>query len=64
MRGRCDPYKDPIPEIPPETLIEFAGKYVALFETVTGLSFDYGDPAMPVRDRVQASLARAFPDYF
>jgi phosphoribosylaminoimidazole-succinocarboxamide synthase len=64
VRGQCDPYKDPIPEIPPETLIEFAGKYVALFEIVTGLSFDYGDPATPVRDRVKQALARAFPEYF
>jgi phosphoribosylaminoimidazole-succinocarboxamide synthase len=64
VRGRCDPYTDPIPEIPPETLIEFAGKYIALFETVTGQSFDYGDPATAVRDRVQAALARTFPEYF
>jgi phosphoribosylaminoimidazole-succinocarboxamide synthase len=64
VRGKCDPYKDPIPEIPPETLIEFASKYVALFEIVTGLSFDYGDPATPVRDRVKQALARAFPEYF
>ena len=64
VRGRCDPYKEPIPDIPPETLIEFAGKYVALFETVTGLSFDYGDPAIAVRDRVRDALARDFPEYF
>jgi phosphoribosylaminoimidazole-succinocarboxamide synthase len=64
VRGQCDPYKDPIPDIPPETLIEFAGKYVALFETVTGLSFDYGDPAIAVRDRAREALVRSFPDYF
>jgi len=64
VRGKCDPYKDPIPEIPPETLIEFAGKYVALFEIVTGQSFDYADPSIPVRDRVKEALARAFPEYF
>lgn len=64
VRGRCDPYKDPIPEIPAETLLEFAGKYVALFETVTGREFDYSDPAIPVRDRVRAALARDFPEYF
>lgn len=64
VRARCDPYKDPIPEIPPAILMEFAGKYVTLFETVTGQSFDYAEPAMPVRDRVRAALARAFPEYF
>jgi len=64
LRDRCDPYQDPIPEIPPETLIEFAGKYVALFETVTGQSFDCAEPAIPVRDRVRAALASNFPEYF
>ncbi|HDL16748.1 MAG TPA: phosphoribosylaminoimidazolesuccinocarboxamide synthase, partial [Rhizobiales bacterium] len=64
VRGQCDPYKDPIPEIPPETLIEFARKYVALFETVTGQEFEYSDPTIAVRDRVRAALARDFPEYF
>lgn len=64
VRGRCDPYKDPIPEIPPETLMEFAGKYVALYETVTGEKFEYANPEIPVRERVRAALAREFPEYF
>lgn len=64
VRGQCDPYKDPIPEIPPETLIEFAGKYISLYEAVTGQPFDYPDPAVPVRDRVKEALARSFPEYF
>lgn len=64
VRDQCDPYKDPIPDIPAETLVEFAGKYVALYETVTGRKFDYPDPATSVRDRVRAALAAAFPEYF
>ncbi len=64
VRGQCDPYKDPIPEIPPEKLIEFAGKYIALYETVTGKKFEYADPDIPVRDGVRAALARDFPEYF
>ena len=64
VRGRCDPYKEPIPDIPPETLMEFAGKYISLYETVTGLSFEYTDPSVPVRERVRAALASAFPEYF
>ncbi len=64
VRARCDPYKDPVPEIPPETLLEFAGKYVDLFETVTGKKFEITDPEIPVRDRVRAALAREFPEYF
>lgn len=64
VRRQCDPYKEPIPDIPRETLMEFAGKYVALFETVTGRPFDYADPSVPVRERVRAALENAFPEYF
>lgn len=61
---RCDPYKDPIPDIPPETLIEFSEKYIALFELVTGQPFERPSVDMPVHDRVRANLAKAFPEYF
>jgi len=64
VSSRCDPYKDTIPQIPPETLIEFARKYVVLFETVTGQSFDYANPAIPARDRIGAVLVREFPEFF
>ena len=64
VRGRCDPYTEPIPEIPAETLLEFAGKYVALYETVTGESFEFPEASAPVRERVRDALVRAFPDYF
>jgi len=64
IRGQCDPYNDPIPEIPAETLIEFSNKYVTLYEQVTGLTFE--KPAMdtPVFERIRACLAKIFPDYF
>lgn len=64
VRSQCDPYKDPIPDIPAETLIEFSGKYISLFETVTGLKFDYPDTTVPVRERIRNALAKAFPEYF
>jgi phosphoribosylaminoimidazole-succinocarboxamide synthase len=64
IAGRCDPYKDPIPEIPAQTVMEFSAKYVSLFETVTGRSFQHADAEVPLRDRIHASLAREFPDYF
>ena len=62
--GQCDPYKDPIPEIPAETIITFSGKFIQLFETVTGEKFQAPDLSSPVRDRVEASMRRAFPEYF
>ncbi len=61
---RCDPYKDPIPEIPADTLRDFSGKYMRLFEQVTGQPFEKPPLDQPVRDRVRANLAAAFPDYF
>lgn len=61
---RCDPYKDPIPDIPPDTLRDFSGKYIRLYEQVTGQRFEKPPHDQPVRDRVRANLAAAFPDYF
>lgn len=62
--SRCDPYRDPIPEIPAETLIEFSNKYVALFERVTGLEFERSDPRVSVRARIRDALAKELPEYF
>ncbi len=61
---RCDPYKDPIPEIPSETLIEFSGKYVKLYEQVTGRSFEPPSDDRPVRERIADNLKRVLPGYF
>ena len=64
IAARCDPYNDPIPEIPNETLLEFSGKYIELYEAVTGQTFDRGDETEPIRDRVRRNLARALPEFF
>lgn len=64
IASRCDPYKDPIPDIPAETLFEFSEKYITLYETVTGQTFARPALDQPVRERVRANLAAAFPDYF
>jgi phosphoribosylaminoimidazole-succinocarboxamide synthase len=61
---RCDPYKDPIPDIPPDTLVTFSEKYIALYEKVTGRKFQRAPLDEPVRARVERSLAKAFPAYF
>lgn len=62
--ARCDPYKEPVPEIPAETIIEFSGKFIQLFETVTGETFQAPGLDSPVRDRVESSLRKAFAEYF
>ena len=61
---KCDPYTDPIPDIPEDTIIEFSGKYIALYEQVTGLKFVYPDNSQPVGERVRANLAAALPEFF
>ena len=64
IAGVCDPYKDPIPEIPAETLAEFSAKYIRLYELMTGLEFEKPAADESIRDRVEASLAKVLPEYF
>lgn len=64
IRARCNPYTDPLPEIPGETLIEFSDRYVSLFERVTGRAFERERPDMPVKERIRAALAKALPAFF
>jgi phosphoribosylaminoimidazole-succinocarboxamide synthase len=64
ISARCDPYKERIPEIPAETLIEFSSKYVKLYEQVTGRAFEKPDMKRPLKERIRTNLARAFPEYF
>jgi phosphoribosylaminoimidazole-succinocarboxamide synthase len=59
ISSRCDPYKQPIPAIPDDTLVEFARKYIALFETVTGRTFA-AQPDEPIKQRIRRNLARFF----
>jgi len=64
IAARCDPYKDPIPEIPAETLIEFSTKYIQLYEQITGRKFQKPGLEKPVKDRIAKNLKTALPDYF
>jgi phosphoribosylaminoimidazole-succinocarboxamide synthase len=57
---RCDPYRDPIPEIPRNVLLEAARVYIEVFETITGQSFVLPDPDIPVLARIRANLAPYF----
>jgi len=60
ISSRCDPYKQPIPEIPADTLVEFAQKYIALYETVTGKTFAAPSAGEPVKERIRRNLAKFF----
>ena len=60
VSARCDPYRDPIPEIPGEIVAEAARLYIEVFETITGRRFDFPDPGIPLLARIRANLARYF----
>ncbi len=60
VNARCDPYKDPIPGIPDDTLVEFSGRYIRLFESVTGLNFTAEAEGTKVLERIRGNLAGYF----
>ena len=60
----CDPYKDQIPPIPQDTLIEFSKKYIQLYEQVTGQKFKAPNIDQPIRERIYTNLKFAYPLYF
>ena len=57
---RCDPYKDPIPEIPQEMVERTARVYVEAVEAITGQTFAPDASGATPLARVRANLARYF----
>jgi phosphoribosylaminoimidazole-succinocarboxamide synthase len=58
ISARCDPYRDPIPPIPGEVILEAAATYIGAFELIAGRSFvlpESVDP--PPLERIRANLA-------
>lgn len=53
---RCDPYRDPIPEIPEEIIQAASDVYIEAFETITGLPFLKPDASEPVLARIRRNL--------
>jgi len=60
VAARCNPYRDPIPPIPREMILETARVYVDAYERITGESFAPPPPDIPVLDRIRANLRRYF----
>jgi len=58
--ARCDPYKDPVPEIPAEVILETSRVYIDAYERITGQAFALPDPGVPVLERIRENLARYF----
>ena len=60
VAARCDPYKDPIPDIPAQVVLDTAQVYVNAFETITGQTFQRPAADEPVLDRIRRNLAAYF----
>jgi phosphoribosylaminoimidazole-succinocarboxamide synthase len=60
VASRCDPYNDPIPDIPAEIVLKTALVYVQAFETITGQTFEPPAFDEPVIERVRRNLAAFF----
>ena len=61
VAARCDPYHDPIPDIPDELILATARVYIQAFETITGLEFEVPEGAGALLDRVRRNLAGFMP---
>ena len=60
VAARCDPYKDPIPDIPAEMIAKTAAVYIEAFERITGAAFVPDTSHASPLDRVRANLAPWF----
>jgi phosphoribosylaminoimidazole-succinocarboxamide synthase len=58
--ARCDPYRDPIPEIPAEMIRATAEVYINAYEVITGQAFVPDQQGRTPLDRVRANLAPYF----
>jgi len=57
---KCDPYRDPIPEIPADLIAETSRVYVSAFETLTGEAFSPPPAGEAIHDRIRRNLAQFF----
>ena len=60
VTARCDPYRDPIPEIPSDIILETARVYIGAYEAITGRLFELPLPDVPILQRIRANLVRYF----
>jgi phosphoribosylaminoimidazole-succinocarboxamide synthase len=61
VAARCDPYRDAIPEIPADIVLEAAKIYIRAYEMITGQSFvPDRTPGEPVLERIRRNLKPYF----
>ncbi len=61
VAARCDPYRDPIPPIPPEMVARTAETYIAACERITGAPFVPDMHGATPLARIRENLAPWFP---
>ncbi|MFA5936913.1 MAG: phosphoribosylaminoimidazolesuccinocarboxamide synthase [Candidatus Paceibacterota bacterium] len=58
FKDHCDPYKDKIlPEAPDELIVELSRRYIEIYETITGKSFEH-DFNKPILERITNNLTK------
>jgi phosphoribosylaminoimidazole-succinocarboxamide synthase len=60
VAARCDPYRDPIPAIPGEIILQAAAIYIGAYEKITGQVFALPDISVPPLQRLRGNLAGYF----
>lgn len=58
---RCDPYKDEIPQIPEELVLQTSRVYMEAYERITGQTFKPNNEEASPLDRVRRNLEPYFP---
>ncbi|TPM53137.1 phosphoribosylaminoimidazolesuccinocarboxamide synthase [Mesorhizobium sp. B2-2-4] len=58
VTARCDPYREPIPEIPDEIVEQASKVYAQAYEAITGKTFVPEVSGHTVLDRIRANLER------
>ena len=61
VAARCDPYREPIPPIPREVILDCARVYIDAYERITGENFTPAAPHTPVLERIRGNLRGYFP---
>jgi phosphoribosylaminoimidazole-succinocarboxamide synthase len=56
VNARCNPYKDPIPEIPDDIRTRAAEIYIGAFERITGKTFEFPDAGVNPLDRIKGNI--------
>lgn len=60
VAARCDPYNEPIPEIPDELIEQTSQVYIKAFETITGKAFERPAADVAPLERIRRNLSRYF----